>query len=144
MLFIWRMTTDYIWQVVTVGRQLHLSLWCHWKDRFGVKKKNAYWIWDLRGNDVANDSERCQALHWPIQQGGKNTGGTIYTHRSLNQVLVFFQLHYFLWPVLSVFTCKLVAPIGYSFLLTIKQCKIKKQSKVSFLTLFLVTRDRTV
>ena len=50
----------------------------------------------------------------------------------------------FLWPLLSIFTCKLVALIGCSFLLTIKQCKIRKQSEVPFLTLFLVTRDRTV
>jgi hypothetical protein len=167
------------------------------------------------GNDVANDSERCQALNRPTQQGGRNTGGATHSHLQsptvtyshlqsptvtyshlqsptvthshlqsptvtyshpqsptvayshlqsptvthshpqsptvtyshpqsplLNQALVFFRFHYFYG--LCIFTCKLVTLIGCSFLLTIKQCKIRKQSEVPFLTLFLVTRDRTV
>lgn len=140
MLFIWRMTTDCIWQVVTVGRQLCSSLWCHWKDFWSQEKKNACWLWDPMGNVVTKDSERCQTRTNPSHRVAGTRRGHLQLPlmKSSSHLLKF---HYFLWPVLSIFTCKLVTFIGCSFLLTIKQCKIKKQSEVPFLSLRLIMRQ---
>lgn len=47
----------------------------------------------------------------------------------------FLEFRYFVWPAWSIFTYKSVTR-GCSFPLTMKPCKIKKQSAVRFLTLF--------
>lgn len=98
------------------------------------KKQNACWLWVPLGNVVTKDSERRQTLTNPPHRVAGTRRATC-SFRSPNQVLIFFQFHYFLWPVLSIFTCKLVTFIGCSFLLTIKQRKIKKQPALPFLTL---------
>lgn len=74
-------------------------------------------------------------IQQPVHRDGRSKGRTTYNSRSLNHVLLFFKFHYFLWPVLFIFACKLVTFIGCSFPLTMKQCKIKRQSAVPFLTL---------
>lgn len=78
------------------------------------------------------------ARHCPVQPtrvaGAKAEPPAITAHW-----IKFFEFRYFVWPVLSVFTCKSVTLMDCSFPLTIKPCKIKKQSAVHFLTLFLIS-----
>lgn len=55
------MTADYIdssycWQAVAFVPVMSL------KGSFWSQEKNAHWIWDPMGNDVANDSDRRQTL----------------------------------------------------------------------------------
>lgn len=153
MLFIWRMTTNYIWQVVTVGGQFAFIPIMSLKRSFLGSRKNAYWIWDPGGNDVTNDSERYQTLTNPTKVEGKAWYNLIYTKRRLELLFVIFiessssllvsRVPLFLWPVLYIFTCKWVTFIGCNIPLSTKQCKITKQPTVPPLTLR-IRMDRTV